>query len=561
MLDDILQRLAPSLSNLIGCNIVDLYPGAGLWSSKLHDVLKPKRHILVEPMMDVFSSFLQPLLDAPDSKYRLAEYKDVADQWDENRYIADGLLPALEGSEDRTRDQEGQNTSLLIVANMDSHQRSPASRAIYKTSNCHYRIVDYFQSVQNRSHFNRNGLVRMLMWMPDHEKTTVLPRTIMFRRKVAVLGELTCHIEEVAGGAHGQAVRRRATKIDFESGMQTAKRMEKANIQIPSTRLTELARQIQQARVNASDAGSDVSEPPLDLAVHNERDWYKELRALEKKFADGVYSRKVGDPPGVGKPYTYERHGINAPFTPEYIRLKYLRSVERDVRRRRSVLEELVQEQEDLEALDLTIREDDTLDDQTRKSKCEELEERQKQFQHRLDRLPVRHDVTFHTIADDKRAISVSPPILQWDRRSAEPIIATPQEFHPTKTLALLDFQPRTPSVGPLTKNQTRYLNVMLVKFFINPSQSVRAALNSLAVGAADALIPQAPSLHDPRKGGRHDVDQLHVCVLTTEMLSELAMAWDKWPFRPSMADFMKNQDLGDFTDEDTVAGMSRIRG
>ncbi|KAL9117850.1 MAG: hypothetical protein Q9187_005606 [Circinaria calcarea] len=384
----------------------------------------------------------------------------------------------------------------------------------------------------------------------------------MVRRKLAVLGEFTCHIEEVAGNAQGQVARRRAPEIDFESGVKTANRMEKANIQIPSPRLPELARQIQQAHINAGNAGPDILEPPSSFVVENEPDWYKELRALEKGFADGVLSRRVGDPPGGSEEFKYRKGVISAPLTPEYIRFRYLANIERDQRRKKSRLDELVQEQEDLDALDLTIREDHTLDDQTRKSKCEELEERQKQFQHRLDRLPIRRDVTVQTLVDDKRAISVSPPILQWDRRTAEPIIANPQEFHAPKTLALLDFQPRTPSVNPLTKTQRRYLDAMLVSFFINPGQNVRTALNSLALGAADALIPQAPSLRDPRKGGRYDVDQLRVRLLTTEMLSELAVAWDKWPFRPSMADLMRDQDTGDYLDEGgTGAGKSRLNG
>ena len=507
--------------------------------------------------MKVFSPFLQPLLDAPDSRYRLAEYKNTTDQWTPYRYIAEGLLPTQEGSKDYTPNHEGQNNSLLILANMDIHRKT-ATRTVGKFDS-HHRIIEYFRSLQDQSDFNRNGVVRMLMWMSDHEKATLLPRTVMLRRRLAVLGELTCHIEEVAGGSLEPSLRRRAPELDFESSMHTAKRMEKANIHIPMSRLTEIPRQIQEAHASTGSGGSNISDITIDPVAYDERDWHEELRALEKAFADGVFPQIVGGPSNIQKS-KYRTSIADKPFTPEYLRLKYLQVAKRSQRKKRNALEELLQEQEDIEALELTITEDETLDDQTRKSKREELEERQNQFQLRLDRLPTRQDGNLHAIADDKRACSISPPVLQWDRRTAEPIIAGPQEFHPSRTLALIDFQPRTPSTNPLTKTQKHYLDVMLTDFLIHPSQSVPTALNILALGAADALIPHAPSLRDPRKGGRRDLDQLRVRLLTTEMLHELAIAWEKWPFRPSLAELMRNQSTQyDLEEGGTGAGKSRL--
>lgn len=507
--------------------------------------------------MKVFSPFLRPLLDAPDSRYRLAEYKDTTDQWTPYRYIADGLLPAQEGPEDYTRNHEGQNNSLLILANMDV-RRKTATRTVGGFDS-HHRIMEYFRSLQEQSNFNCNRTVRMLMWMSDHEKTTLLPRTVMLRRRLAVLGELTCHIEEVAGDALEPSLRRRAPKLDFESSVQTAKRMEKANIHIPIPRLTEIPRQIQEAHASTGSGRLDILDIKIDPVIYDERDWHEELRVLEKDFADGVFPQIVGGPFGQQKS-KYRNSKADEPFTPEYLRLKHLQVAKKSQRKKRSALEELLQEQEDLEALELTISEDETLDDQTHKSKREELENRQGQLQLRLDRLPTRQGTNLHAIADDKRACSISPPILQWDRRTAEPIIASPQEFHPPRTLALIDFQPRTSSINLLTKTQKRYLDAMLVDFYIYPSQSVATALNTLALGAADALIPHVPSLRDPRKGGRRDLDQLRVRLLTTEMLHELAIAWEKWPFRPSFAELMRNQSTQHDPDEGgTGIGKSRM--
>lgn len=60
--DDILTFVKPSLERHVGCDLVDIYPGAGLWSSKLHDALQPRSHILLEPDEELYRPFLEPLL-------------------------------------------------------------------------------------------------------------------------------------------------------------------------------------------------------------------------------------------------------------------------------------------------------------------------------------------------------------------------------------------------------------------------------------------------------------------------------------------------------------------
>ena len=65
--DDIIGYLAPSLEAYKGCTVIDVHPGACLWSSKLHDFLKPKRHVLMEPEMLYYDAFMKPLLDQPGS--------------------------------------------------------------------------------------------------------------------------------------------------------------------------------------------------------------------------------------------------------------------------------------------------------------------------------------------------------------------------------------------------------------------------------------------------------------------------------------------------------------
>jgi len=63
-------------------------------------------------------------------------------------------------------------------------------------------------------------------------------------------------------------------------------------------------------------------------------------------------------------------------------------------------------------------------------------------------------------------------------------------------------------------------------------ADTIEGALNSMAHGAADALIPQCPSLTDPAKGGHKHLEHVTIRLLTHEQLKELDEAWNRWPFK-----------------------------
>ncbi len=58
--------MKPSLERHVGCDLIDIYPGAGLWSRKLHEALQPRSHILMEPDK-IYKPFLEPLLSTPNA--------------------------------------------------------------------------------------------------------------------------------------------------------------------------------------------------------------------------------------------------------------------------------------------------------------------------------------------------------------------------------------------------------------------------------------------------------------------------------------------------------------
>ena len=137
---------------------------------------------------------------------------------------------------------------------------------------------------------------------------------------------------------------------------------------------------------------------------------------------------------------------------------------------------------------------------------------------------------------DNWVAYRQDPPLLYWDRRRAEPLKANATEFFPKADLVLLDLQPR--SLWPiLQENFPKNYDVLeyiLSNLLNQPSQTVQEGLKSLAPGAFESLVPECPSITDPKKGGNPHLDVMTVRCLTLEMLKELIEAWTKWPFRPT---------------------------
>src|ERR1700693_5894906 len=94
-LDDTLTRLKPSLGKHIGCDIIEVNPGIGIWSEKLHNVLKPRTHILFEADHRLYQPILQPLLDAPGSTFKLIPKSGLV--WGHmEKVLSDEYLPHQE---------------------------------------------------------------------------------------------------------------------------------------------------------------------------------------------------------------------------------------------------------------------------------------------------------------------------------------------------------------------------------------------------------------------------------------------------------------------------------
>ncbi|KAJ8125970.1 hypothetical protein O1611_g7668 [Lasiodiplodia mahajangana] len=112
--DDILSYIGPSLQRHQGCDILDIYPGAGLWSSKLHEFLQPRSHILLEPDAELYRPMLQPLLDKPGTK--LVPKTGII--W---RELSSVLTPEFFPHQAIPDNPDVRNDTLLVTANIAFH--------------------------------------------------------------------------------------------------------------------------------------------------------------------------------------------------------------------------------------------------------------------------------------------------------------------------------------------------------------------------------------------------------------------------------------------------------
>lgn len=464
----------------------------------------------MEPKQNIFLPYLKPLLDAPGSRYVLRDWHEK-DQWLPQKYIDEGLLPPLEpGSHDQKQ------SPILIIANLANHATKLSSFKDDRSGdklNSHAKTIDLVHAVRMKSAFQAYGPTRILMWLPDAEKRGLVPRTVAYRGKLSVYLDSTFHVEEVAGGAGSLTRARREESLDIESSKLVAKRMKEDKVQIPPER-----------QLKSADGTSGYSTV---------RTWHSEMEQLEKDFKNLKYSQFVGKPPA---PLVPLKAGNPFPLTPEFNRLRTLRNTLTVQNKVVDTVNTILKKQEEIDRLNIAARRAG-IDPEQQKHEFEVIDTKMQSFKDDVSKIPQNKQERLSFIDDDRRAFSLDPKLLMWDRRRAEPLIVQPEEMYPAKELALLDFQPLPEEKQlPFTRDQSIYFDMICTNLFGPRGTTTAKHLGHAAPGAYEALMPHAPAITDPRKGGRRDVDSVRVRSMTPEMLWQLAKAWDGWLFKPSMS-------------------------
>ncbi|KAL2151619.1 hypothetical protein VTH82DRAFT_6717 [Thermothelomyces myriococcoides] len=508
--DDTLNYIKSTLTRHEGCDLIDIFPGAGVWSRKLNDLLRPRSHILMEPDEEFYKPYLQPLLDRPGTRL-LPESGIVWEQL--NKILSPEVLPHQVERKYSPSETPERNDTLLVSMNLAMY---PKRRFRTFESLAQLVLFQVISAIRPGGLFQKYGLVRMLLWTENSEKMAILPRTVQRRKKMAIEAELAtdwvCEIvggeQDVSTSGRSPAWFQRDDALDLESTMRTAERMRAGGFEIPPGREPHhLLEYLEVAKLD--DPGAFTSKHSY------ERPYLVELEALEAAFSRGEF--EVGS----------KEHK-------RYKSLLYLRN--HNLRRSEKIVK-LMDEYYDI------IRAH--IDAGTDKRRLAKVWRRGQEWCEQANglELAARSDLILQR--DNMHILRQETPVLNWDRRYVEPLLARPDEFFPQVPCTLLDIQPK--AVPGILRDMGQHSNrggdtfdLILRGLVQRPNDPVSKSLNSLAAGAGDGVVPRCPSLTDPRRGGiPPGLFEQPGRTLSQNQMVEIAEAWMTWPFRPSYSELV----------------------
>ncbi|KAI9666548.1 MAG: hypothetical protein M1821_004484 [Bathelium mastoideum] len=517
--DDVLNYIGPTLAKHQNCDVIDINPGVCLWSTKLHDYLQPRTHLLLEPNEHFFDPFIKPLLERPGSKFRHAFFN--TEDWDTYRRIfKEGYIqPSSQSSSEPSRVNES-NDSLLVVGNFAYAPRTPV---LGFDSLAHLAVNHLFcKALRQHSYIHSYGRVRMLLWMTHEDTFKILPQDVFQRGKFTVDQEMSGLVTMVAGPGKLSA-KIGIANLETANMKRVVQNMNCDNISLPLHRQTL---GYPEAHDSSSQGTQLALEPPdprptkrqILLRWEDER----EFASLTQKYKKTRASKS-------------ERSA-----DPGWQRYLQLRNTYSTISSAYKYLDPLATLNNEVLQLELALT-TENVSDEDKDRMVEEWKGKSGELKFRQSKLSFSRRHQFEVIVDNLFAREREASLLQWDRRQFEPLRAEEDEFYPSNDLCLLDFQPGSPLIfsGDDDSENAKLATWLLTHLFLKSSRPIPMALESCAPGAADALLPQAPSITDPRKGGRLDPSELRVRLLTLEMIEELVRAWIDWPFRPSLGELI----------------------
>jgi len=508
----VIQRLKPSFKDLPECDIIDINPGASIWSSKIHDVLKPRRHILIEHSgKSLYKPLIQPLLDQDTSKYHLVEGQPLHFST-YSRLFDDGLLPE-QTSQLPGVDAQKENRSLLLLANLGYRAKIPH---LFNGPLALYLLHIFCMSMYTRAYFHKYGWVRMLVWVPAKDKHSFLPRSVAERSPGNLKEEAACFVTEVAGPHSNGSARDSGQDLalEIERMERVSQKMLELGITVPKGR-RRIRPEPHPASVRADTDGFARLRKQQDRTPH-QNEVLELLDAIERRKRSGKAVQENAD-----------RRRTSA----EEKRLSHLTGQMRRDNDAYVALQNLLARQAALDNMEKSINEEDLTSRRELKEDCDEFD------REIATGFNPQQSTVLKTI-DDRRAFYQSPCVLAWDRREVEPLTVKDNEFHPQEAMVLLDIRPNLDVIDTInTEEKLLCYEYVCVSLFEKSTTSVWDALDTLTRGNAEAIIRTVPALHDTTKGGSFDLRRVRVRTLPVATVVELALAWVKWPFRPTLSE------------------------
>ncbi|KAJ0108745.1 hypothetical protein J7T55_011235 [Diaporthe amygdali] len=546
LVSDVISYLKPSLQRHKGCDLVSIYPGAGLFSKALHDAVGPRSHLLLEPDEDLYEPFLKPLLKKKNVK--LIPKSGIIWQELQEALTPENLPNQVEFDRLDLNKDPPKNDTLLVDINLSMYPKKQ-----YNLFDSMSRMILYqlITSIRTSTQFQKYGQVRMLVWIPDDEKTTIIPRVIQLRKRGAIEAELmTEYIAEVCGkdgtlddadeGVKGRNDKVRPHQLNFESLRQAMVRMRDSGVKTPRGRETRLLRQFKKEGISL-----DTPFPLTQESFSYDKSFQAELEDMQRQFDTGRLEKgtKAGR------------------------RFKMLGNYNRWIDKLGGRLLEFTQQRD---AAAEVRRQADQAEADGEAERAQELLEESKRLNDEYNRA-VRQlaDYVLSQLAllRDHLHVLRQPeemgPVLSWDRRPWEPLRVKATEFFPNQPCALIDIQPKAPHkllrhVGPGTTNAGDIFDLMLGVIMTNTVVPLIDNMDLIWPGASEGIEPLCKSLVDPARGGTPLTGEAAVGSRAANQvqLLELLEQFMKWPFMPSYADLVGRLEDDRLVDDSSLTGI-----
>ena len=478
-----------------GSYIIDIYPGKGVWSSKIHEFLQPKKHVLLEPEFGRYSAFLRPLIEKDGSRYKHMNSNPM--DWSAYSQIFEkGIIPRFGRENGLDAKDSVQKTPILVLANTPNKIKTGG------LSLARYLVSGFCSIVPRHEIVNSIGPVKMLVWLADDEKHKLLPRSVSDRDTYSISIDLASNVSELAGSGMSSGRFWRDPHLEVESALSVCSRMHDAGLKLPDHR----------------------KNLTLRAALNQFRNGTKK-RTNRQSFPHLVKLRKLEE-----RAITLEREAQVSKSAPKAKLLSLKRKVTR-LKQTLSIQDEVVDELEQVHHLETKLAKILASEDE-RKAIKSDLERIHVKLSDQCSKISKAYLSPLLARSDDRIAFTMNPPILQWDQREIEPLLLQDNEVAPPKNLALLNITPKT-TFDHFRAGSKQFRATFIRDLFNNPSYSIVRALDNVAPAAAANLVPLIPSLHDPAHGGRMNLEDLRVRMLNPDLVNDIATAFMNWPFRP----------------------------
>lgn len=509
---DALQRLGPSLQAYHGCDLIDINPGTCLWSRRLHDALKPRRHILVEPERKAFDRFITPLIEQEPERYtHTATLLEALD-------FSTGSLSQDIVNSGSTEPRAALNNRLLMTVNTTR----PIDSFLWSGTNTGHFLNDYYASFRGLGHdVHRYGLIRVLAWIPEAHTSLLVPRTVDQRSRRVVYLEATSSVSEIAGTGWSRASDTSERPFSWpnlvsEAGSTLRGAETVGDVVVPAARRARPPLPPWWSQPGDLDL---LRETPATFHTPN----IQELLAIDDRLLidDPAWRNKALQQKSRTRGNTVDQKRWRALLTQRRSQYEKYLEVFRCVEQQRHLEQEWRHE---------VLRDGDILDT----GSTEKLKAEAERIKSAMNKLKRPFMGIGKTAIDDYRAYDSRPQALAWNQRPFEPLHVQPQEFAPARPLSLVDIKPSPHFRERLGTDEECEIFDYVVGRLWQPrmKNDVHSALTALLQAGVEEFVETCPSLNDPVQGGWYDLTELRLRSLPAELYLDIALAWAKWPFR-----------------------------